>query len=113
MYIEGNSDEEGNMMMCFTLADGANAKFSRNSGGGFNGYGGEAYVSHGCDVVISGDIYFENNSGVRAGAMYMDETRTDITGQATFISNTAEKLGGKMMVIDSDSSLEFSGQVTF
>lgn len=114
IYIRGVSDgaeagDEG-LVTCFTLEEGANAQFLGNSVGG---YGAGIHISTGCNVVIAGDVYFEQNVGERAGALYMDTAKTVISGRATFINNTAERWGGALMVIDSDGGLEINGPAIF
>lgn len=114
MYIQGmDSDDytgEEDIITCFTLAEGANAHFFRNT---VAGYGDGVHFSIGCDVVITGDVHFEQNIGQRAGAMYMNMAKALIFGGATFVNNTAERWGGAVMVVDSDSGLEFNGPVIF
>ena len=124
MFLGGtdeNIDEE-DVITCFTLAEGSNAMFIGNSGGGSRssanfqsggvGYGGGVHFSTGCNVLIEGDAYFEQNAAVRAGAMYLDTAKAVISGSVTFINNTAERWGGAVAVIDTDSGLEFNGRFT-
>lgn len=61
--------------------------------------------------MITGDVHFEQNVGQRAGAMYMNMTKALIFCGATFVNNTAERCGGAVMLVDSDSGLEFNGSV--
>ena len=124
MFLSGTDEEveEEDMITCFALTKGSNAKFIGNSGGasgsveshgsGGIGYGGGVYFSTGCNVRIEGDIYFEQNAAVRAGAMYLDNAKAVVSGNATFVNNTAERWGGAVAVIGSYSGLEFTGPVT-
>ena len=112
MYLQQiNSDEytgEVDMARSLVLAKGSNAMFINNSCGDS---GGGVHFSTGCDVIIDGDVYFEENSGERAGAMYFDESRAVVSGRATFKNNTAERWGGAVMLIDSESGLKFNGPI--
>ena len=115
MFLKGNNTEDyvekGDMVPCFTLANSSNALFVGNTAGGTSSYGGGAHFATGCDVVIEGEVYFEQNIGVRAGAMYLVESRAVISGAAVFVNNTAERWGGAVMLLDSESGLEFNGTV--
>ena len=115
MFLKGMTteeyDEEGGMVACFTLANSSNALFVGNTAGGTGGYGGGAHFATACDVVIEGEVYFEQNIGVRAGAMYLEESRAVISGAAVFVNNTAKRWGGAVMLLNSKSGLEFNGTV--
>lgn len=95
---------------CFTLARGATAYFYRNSAEDFGG--GAAFTS-GCRAVISGDAYFLQNSGVRAGAMVVDQASMEIPGDVSFVGNSAERWGGAVVLIDSTQGLFFTGTANF
>ena len=102
----------------FDVSKGANVSFVDNhagdGGGGMfsHGYGGGVHFSTGCKVLIEGNAYFEHNAAVRAGAMYLDTAKAVVSGSVTFINNTAERWGGAVAVIDSDSGLELNGRFT-
>ncbi|CAN0240311.1 unnamed protein product [Pylaiella littoralis] len=89
-----DTDEEKD---CFALAEGSNAYFSGNE---VVEYGGGA-VFTGCYASVSGNISFRENIGERAGALYLDEARLLVNGDASFVGNSAHRWGGAVYVLDS------------
>lgn len=95
---------------CLTLESGASASFSGNSA---VQYGGGCDFAGGCEVSLDGDVSFTGNAGVRGGAIFMRDSTATLSGNATFVENSAERWGGGIMVMDSPDGIRLSGDVEF